>query len=124
MPVDWDAVRAEFPALRPWTFLNTATFGQTPARSKAAVDAHFARRDEFACHDFLDWFDDMDELRRRLARLLSCDARSIAFVPNASAALSLLLGRLEWKTGDQIVTLADEFPNHYYYPAWLRRHGV
>ena len=124
MPVDWSAVRADFPALRQWTFLNTATFGQTPARSKAAIDAHFARRDEFACNDFLDWFEDMDELRRRIGRLLSCDASSIAFVPNASAALSLLLGRLDWKTGDQIVTLTDEFPNHYYYPAWLRRHGV
>ena len=124
MPLDWSAVRADFPALRQWTFLNTATFGQTPARSKAAIDAHFARRDELACGDFLDWFDDMDELRGRIGRLLTSDAASIAFVPNASAALSLLLGRLDWKTGDQIVTLTDEFPNHYYYPAWLKRHGV
>ena len=124
MPVDWSAVRAEFPALRNWTFLNTATFGQTPARSKAAIDAHFSRRNETACHDFIDWFDDIDELRSRIGRLLTCEASSIAFVPNASAALSLLLGRLDWKTGDQIVTLADEFPNHYYYPAWLRRYGV
>ena len=47
--MNWDAIRAEFPALRNWTFLNTATYGQIPVRSREAVDQHFARRDETAC---------------------------------------------------------------------------
>src|SRR5882724_2433939 len=120
----WPEVRAQFPALRNWTFLNTATFGQLPERAVAAVNRHFARRDEFACDDFISWFDDVDRLRALIARFIHCEPADIAFINNACAALSLLLGSLEWHTGDQIVTLENEFPNHYYFPAHLARHGV
>ena len=51
--MNWDAIRAQFPALENWTWLNTATYGQVPLRTRAAVDRHFARRDETACSDFL-----------------------------------------------------------------------
>jgi hypothetical protein len=43
---DWGAIRAEFPSLRGRTFLNTATFGQLPTRTKEAAMAHFERRDK------------------------------------------------------------------------------
>ncbi|MGI8988209.1 MAG: aminotransferase class V-fold PLP-dependent enzyme [Bryobacteraceae bacterium] len=122
--MDWNEIRAQFPALQRWTFLNTASFGQVPLRAKAALDRHFERRDEFACHDFIDWFDGMDEIRGLAARLIHCAASDIAFIPNTSTALSLLIGGLDWKSGDRIVTLRDEFPNHYYYPAHLRHAGV
>ena len=121
---DWDAVRSEFPALANWTYLNTATFGQIPNRSKAALDKHFARRNELACDDFITWFEDMDRIRALVGRLVHCEADDIAFLPNASQALSLLLAGIEWKRGDQILTLEREFPNHYYYPEFLAARGV
>jgi cysteine desulfurase/selenocysteine lyase len=124
MATDWKTLRVEFPALAQWTYLNTATFGQMPRCAAAAVARHFARRDELACSDFMGWFDDCDRIRARIAEFIHCQPADIAFIHNASAALSLLLGGLDWKTGDQIVTLADEFPNHYYYPSHLRGCGV
>ena len=36
MTVDWAAVRADFPSLANWTYLNTATFGQLSRRSTEA----------------------------------------------------------------------------------------
>lgn len=122
--VDWRAVRAEFPALEGRTYLNSATFGQLPKRSVEAVARHFARRDETLCGDFLTWFDDVDELRRALARLIGAEKSDIAFVPNAASALALLLNGLEWRPGDRILTLKDEFPNNTYSPALLARRGV
>jgi selenocysteine lyase/cysteine desulfurase len=124
MATDWKAVRSEFPALAKWTFLNTATFGQMPRRATEAVARHFARRDEFACSDFMEWFDDADRIRELAARLIHASAADIAFIPNASSGLSLLLGGIDWKTGDQIITLQDEFPNHYYYASYLGVRGV
>ena len=122
--VDWAKIRGEFPALAEWTYLNTATFGQMPRRAAEAVAQHFARRDELACSDFMQWFRDADSIRTRIAEFIRCEAADIAFIHNASAGLSLLLGGLDWKTGDQIVTLEDEFPNHYYYPSHLGGCGV
>jgi len=120
----WDNVRSQFPALRHWTYLNTATFGQLPERAVDAMNRHFARRDMEACRDFLVWFDDMDRIRGLAARLVHFQPSDIAFINNACAALSQLLGGMDWNTGDQILTLEHEFPNQYYYPAQLGRFGV
>jgi len=122
--VNWAGIRAEFPALENRTYLNTATFGQLPLRTLAAVERHFSRRDEYLCADFLTWFGDMDQTRALVAELIHCQAEDIAFVMNAASALSLLLGGMEWHAGDRIVTLRDEFPNQYYFAASLAREGV
>jgi cysteine desulfurase / selenocysteine lyase len=124
MSVDWEAVRAEFPALGNWTYLNTATFGQLPRRATEAVAAHFARRDEMACGDFLQWYDDMDRVRGKAARLVHCQADDIAFIANASTALGILLAGLDWHPGERILTLEHEFPNNLYAPGLLNRAGV
>lgn len=118
-PIDWAAVRQEFPALTHWTFLNTAAFGQMPRASVAEVLRHFTHRDELACWDFLDWFDDMDHVRQLAAQLIHCDSSDIAFIPNAASALSLLLSGMDWRLGDRVVTLEDEFPNNLYAPGAL-----
>ena len=111
---DWGAVRAEFPSLRGRTFLNTATFGQLPTRTKEAAMAHFERRDETAALDFLEWFDDLDKTRARVARLIHAAADDIAFVPNAGYALALAISSIDWQADDELLTLHHEFPNQLY----------
>jgi cysteine desulfurase/selenocysteine lyase len=124
MSLDWNAVRAEFPALENWTYLNTATYGQLSRRSAARVAEHFAHRNELACWDFLNWFDDMDVVRGLLARLVNCSRDDIAFIQNASTGLALMIAGMEWAPGDRVVTLESEFPNNIYAPSVLGRRGV
>src|ERR1700754_847215 len=106
----WPAVRAQFPALVNWTYLNAATFGHLPVRATQAVAAHFAHRDELACADFMSYFDDADRLRLKLGRLFNAAASDFFFIPNTSFALSTLLHGVDWQAGDRIVTLSPEFP--------------
>ena len=74
-PMNWASIRAEFPALENWTWLNTATFGQVPlAHSRRRRCGTSRRRDETACADFLTWFDDVDEIRALIAQLIHCEA--------------------------------------------------
>jgi len=122
--IDWKKIRAEFPAVQEWTVLNAATFGLLPRRATEAVACHFARRDRHACSDFMDWFADADAIRGIIARLIHCAADDIAFIPNSSAGLSMLISGIPWNQGDQVVTLEDEFPNQYYYPNHLAGRGV
>jgi selenocysteine lyase/cysteine desulfurase len=124
MATDWAKIRAEFPALQNWSYLNTATFGQLPRCATEAVSDHFQHRDELACSDFLQWFDRMDHVRELLGRLIHCSAEDLAFVANAASGLSILMNGLVWKEGDRIVTLKGEFPNNSYYPAVLAQRGV
>lgn len=124
MTPDWSSERAAFPSLKDWTYFNTATFGLLSESTKAAILGHLSHRDEFACSDFLLWFDDIDRTREKAAALIGASADDIAFAPNAASALSLLLGGIEWRTGDRVVTLEDEFPNQIYYAAQLEARGV
>jgi cysteine desulfurase/selenocysteine lyase len=111
---DWQKVRADFPALSGRTFLNTATYGQLPKRARTAALAHFERRDQLACTDFLNWFDDLDKLRGKVAKLVGAQPEDIAFITAACQGLSTALSGIDWKPGDEILTLEHEFPNHLY----------
>lgn len=124
MTPDWKALRTEFPALANWTFLNSATYGQMPRCAADAMRRHLARRDELACDDYLTWFDDLDAIRESCARLVHCEATDIAFVINAATGLSALLLGLPWQSGDEVLTLDDEFPNQLYVSAALSRFGA
>lgn len=121
---DWRAARAEFPSLARWTYLNTATFGQMPLRAMDAVARHHERRNELACADFLTWFDDADSLRASVGKLINAEPASIAFVSSACSALGMLLNGMEWRRGDRIVTLENEFPDLIYAPMSLEPAGV
>jgi len=88
---DWKQLRAEFPALENFTYLDTASFGQMPRRASEAMVNHLKHRDETASAKFLTWFDDMDSIRQALGRLVNCAASDIAFVPSASTGLSYLM---------------------------------
>jgi cysteine desulfurase / selenocysteine lyase len=122
--IDWQAVRAEFPSLQGRTFLNTATFGQLPQDSKEASFAHFDRRERTAGLDFLEWFDDLNGTRALIARLIHCSPDDIAFLPNAGYALSLAASSIDWKAGDEMLTLHHEFPNQLYGHASVGARGV
>ena len=122
--MSWEAVRQEFPTLQKCTYLNTATMGQIPNRSQAELSRHFAERNDAPLRDFMSWFDDLDAIRALVGKLIGCRADDIAFIQNASAALSLMMSGIDWKPGDQILTMDGEFPNQINYAAHLANKGV
>lgn len=124
MTPHWKELRAEFPSLQNWTYLNTATYGQLPRCAAVAVNRHLKRRDDLASSDYITWFDDMDAIRASCARLIHCEAQDVAFVISASAGLSVLMQGLTWRPGDEVLTLDNEFPNQLYAAAALGRFGV
>jgi cysteine desulfurase/selenocysteine lyase len=112
--MNWEKIRDDFPALANWTYLNTATYGQVPRRAVEAMNQHSEQRDELASTNFLDWYTDTDRMRASIAQLIHAGPDDIAFVPNAAAALSIVLSGIAARPGDNIVTLDDEFPNYLY----------
>lgn len=122
--LSWDKLRSEFPALANWTYLDTASFGQIPRIASEAMLNHLTHRDQTASSQFLSWFDDMDRIRESCALLVNAAAADIAFVPSASTGLAWLMQGLNWKSGDEVVTLAGEFPNQLYQGPSSQRSGA
>ena len=79
MTPNWPSIRSRYPALAHWTYFNSATFGLLSQNTTAAVTAHFQHRDDLACADFLNWFDDIDGTRAKAAQLIHASAEDIAF---------------------------------------------
>ena len=119
---DWAAVRGEFAALQQgFTYLNTATYGQTPRCAEEAVLGHLRRRNEKGCTDFLQWFDDLAVVRAKCAELVNAPSGDdIAFAGTASQMASWLMNGLDWRAGDRVLALHGEFPNNLYIPGAMQ----
>jgi len=124
MAVDWQQIRAEFPALAHSVWLNTASFGQVPLRAQAAIEQHYRLRNQLGPRDFLDWFTEADRIREDIAQLFAVEAEDVAFIPHTSFALSLMVGAISWKTGDEVLSFENEFPNQIYAASLLQTRGV
>ena len=110
--MDAAALRAEFPVLKRYAYLNAGTDGPVPAvavqAARAELDgqveegrwtAHFERR-----------FELQDELRAFYARVMGCDAGDVALTTSTSEGLGTVLAGLDLGPGDEIVTSDSEHP--------------
>jgi len=70
------------------------------------------------------WVRAYDSARHSLARLLNAESSEIALTKNTSEGVSTFANGLEWRPGDEIVSIEGEFPSNYY--AWkaLEKRGV
>lgn len=63
-------------------------------------------------------------MRADIGSLFGVTADDVAFIPNTSYALSLMVHALDWEIGDEVLTFENEFPNQIYAPALLEERGV
>jgi L-cysteine/cystine lyase len=110
--MDATALRAEFPVLERYAYLNAGTDGPVPAAAVAAArdelaaqleegrwTAHFERR-----------FELQDELRAFYARVMGCHVGDVALTTSTSEGLGTVLAGLDLGPGDEIVTSDSEHP--------------
>lgn len=122
-PLDADALRAaEFPHVGPAPYLNAASLGPTPLRTRRAVDAY--NRSRVHIHELwsagAESFDRiLERARDAAARLVGADADEIALLPNTSHGINLAAATLPVPAGSRIVVSAWEFPANVY--PWMHR---
>ncbi len=112
----------------PWTaeavYLNAASIGPLPARSRRAVEEFAALR--AAPHRMQErhFFPLLTEARRLAAGLINADPDEIALAPNTSYGINLAARSLPLAPGDVVLLSDREFPANVY--PWLaqRERGV
>jgi cysteine desulfurase/selenocysteine lyase len=70
------------------------------------------------------WVKGVERTRAAAARMIGAHSDEIALVANTTAGISLVAEGFEWKPGDNVVTLADEFPSNVYPWMNLESRGV
>ena len=122
--MDWTRWREEFPSAARLVHMNHAGISPLPRRVAAAI-CKFA--DEGLLLDravYQRWEERAEAVRAAAARLIGARPTEIAFVRNTSEGLSLVAAGLPWQRGDNVITLADEYPSNVYPWFGLRRLGV
>jgi len=70
------------------------------------------------------WAQRLEEVRQTAARLINAQPGEIALVPNTTSGISLVAEGYPWRDGDNVVTLANEFPSNQYPWMNLASRGV
>ncbi|MBN1908993.1 MAG: aminotransferase class V-fold PLP-dependent enzyme [Pirellulales bacterium] len=71
-----------------------------------------------------DWAARVEETRQEGARLIGAQPEEIGLMPSTTAGITIVADGFPWKPGDNVVTLADEFPSNQYPWIALADRGV
>lgn len=102
--------RSLFPDLTAKAYLAFAAAAPLSSLVKAAVNRvldSYAERGNIA---FLDWVEQRERLRQKLATLIGAQAQDIALVSGTTRGLSDLALCMPWQRGDRVVLFDGEFP--------------
>ncbi len=93
--------------------LNHAAIAPWPLRTVEAVTRFAQENAERGSERYASWLAVERRLRERLARLIGTpDAGDIALAKNTSEALSVIAYGIDWRAGDNIVGIEQEFPSN------------
>lgn len=94
-------------------YLNHAAVAPWPKRTADAVCAFAAANAGIGARNYPQWIGVEQSLRDRLAGLINApSSERIALVKNTSEALSFVAEGLPWQAGDNVLSIAQEFPSN------------
>ncbi len=117
-------LRSQMPITQKWAYFDHAAVAPI---SGPAQELLRAWGEQAACEGdtvWLDWAQQMSQTRTAAAELINADTDEIALLPNTTAGINLVAEGIDWQSGDNIVTLDDEFPSNLYPWMHLERLGV
>ncbi|HVS47431.1 MAG TPA: aminotransferase class V-fold PLP-dependent enzyme [Candidatus Dormibacteraeota bacterium] len=118
---DWSALRAEFPLLDRFVYLNACSLGPLPRRGRAALARYAQDWDEQGTPVwYSDWLPLLERFRARIAELLAAPVGTTAIAPSVSVALTTLATGLPLPQGRNKVLIGElDFPTIGH--QWLSR---
>ena len=110
MPADWGVFRRQMPVARQWAYFDHAAVAPLsgPAREALAQWALDATTHGAAYYPA--WTRRVEHLRTLAADMIGAQPEEIALVGNTTAGINLVAEGFPWRSGDNVVIRADEFP--------------
>jgi len=107
-------LRAEMPSAQKWVYLDHAAMAPLPRPTAEAVRAWLEEAVDTASPVWPDWVRKMEGTRTTAAQMIGAHPDEVALVLNTTAGIGLVAEGMDWRPGDNVVTLADEFPSNVY----------
>lgn len=117
-------LRAQMPVAEKWAYYDHAAVAPLTRPAQQAMETWLQQAMCEGDTVWLDWARQVKETRSVAAELINADRDEIALVPHTTAGINLVAEGIDWKPGDNVVTLDDEFPSNLYPWMHLERLGV
>ena len=121
---DWQSMRQQMPAASRVAYFDHAAVSPISGPAQAAIGRWATQAAEQGGLVWAQWAQRVEQVRERAAQLIGADSREIAFVANTTTGINLIAEGLSWESGDNVVTLANEFPSNLYPWMNLQSRGV
>src|SRR5262245_23785896 len=112
--MDWQTLRSHVPGTSRWAFLDHAAVAPPPDVCAAAIKEWADDKAVNGIASYHPWANRVEETRKRIGRLLNADPLDICFVGSTTHGVGLFAEGFPWKTGDNVVTAAEEYPSNQY----------
>lgn len=107
------AMHPEFRLEPDLIYLNHAAIAPWPTRTVRAVEQFATEVGTVGSRRYPSWLNTEQRLRARTARLIgAASPDDVALLKSTSEGLSFVAQGLDWRAGDNIVTIAQEFPSN------------
>src|SRR4051794_38423746 len=116
--------RRQMPVASKWAYFDHAAVAPLPEPTRKAMAAWLAEATEEGDVPWSAWSQQVERTRQTAATLVGADPDEMALVPNTTSGISLVAEGFPWRDGDNIVTLANEFPSNLYPWMNLASRGV
>ena len=115
----WDDFRQAMPVSRKWAYFDHAAVAPLPAAAAGAIHAWCRQATEDGDAVWPAWNRGVASARTFAAQMINAEQAEIALVPSTTAGISLVAEGFPWRDGDNVVTLANEFPSNLY--PWMNQ---
>lgn len=112
------------PICRQWAYFDHASVAPLSAPAAEALSRYAHQSAQEGDTAWLEWQQGVERLRGGMADWIGAGRDELAFVPNTTAALSLVAEGFPWQPGDNVVLPGGEFPSNRFPWLHLARRGV
>ena len=120
----WDDFRRQMPVATRWAYFDHAAVAPWTEPARAIFTAW---ADDLAANgdtNWPSWAARLEHLRKGAARLINASPDEIALIRNTTEGINFVAEGFPWRDGDNVVTLAGEFPSNQYPWMNLASRGV
>ncbi len=113
------SLRAEMPIAERYAYFDHAAVSPLPRSAGEAIEHWLSQAINHGTVVWPDWARGVEETRARAARMIGAETDELALSPSTTAGINLVAEGVDWRPGDNVVTLADEFPSNLY--PWMNQ---
>lgn len=120
----WNRFRELMPVSKKWAYFDHAAVGPLPSPTGEAIQRWCEQAQVEGDTVWPSWHRRLEQLRDLAAETIQASREEIALLPSTTAGINLVAEGYPWQSGDNVVTLANEFPSNLYPWMNLSRRGV